>query len=162
MRLALQVLRAGTQNEGEYPRRLHLSVSYWQKSTSVKEIIKVTLSMDDDEALTADEARTEGLRGWEYDLRITVTPIRWMDVLNTFSLGIVTYLIFYIIIGIAVSFVVAMVWAFFRLTTPNPNPPKLNFWQWVKGFEYYPLLGVAIAFLPILAGSFPSPFALSQ
>ena len=76
------------------------------------------------------------MRGWEYDLRITFRPVEWLTVLNRFSLGEVTYLMFYGIIGIGVCFVVALVWAFFRLTTKQSNPPKLHFWLWVKTFEY--------------------------
>ena len=36
----------GAKADGEYPHRLHLSVNYWQKSTTEKEIIKVTSVCD--------------------------------------------------------------------------------------------------------------------
>ena len=107
--------------------------------------------MYDFEMLGVEEEADEGLRGREYDLRITFAPVDWMKVLNSFALDLVTYVIFYVMLGIGVCLFVTVVWGFFRLTAKSSTPPKLHFVMWWRSFEYYPVLGVMLASLPIVA-----------
>ena len=69
--------------------------------------------MYDFEMLGVEEEADEGLRGREYDLRITFAPVDWMKVLNSFALDLVTYVIFYVMLGIGVRLFVTVVWGFF-------------------------------------------------
>ena len=71
--------------------------------------------------------------------------------LNSFALDLVTYVIFYVMLGIGVCLFVTVVWGFFRLTAKSSTPPKLHFVMWWRSFEYYPVLGVMLASLPIVA-----------
>ena len=54
-------------------------------------------------------------------------------------------------LGIGVCLFVTVVWGFFRLTAKSSTPPKLHFVMWWRSFEYYPVLGVMLASLPIVA-----------
>ena len=65
--------------------------------------------MYDFEMLGVEEEADEGLRGREYDLRITFAPVDWMKVLNSFALDLVTYVIFYVMLGIGVCLFVTVV-----------------------------------------------------
>ena len=115
-------------------------------------ILEAILHMYDFEMLGVEQEADEGLRGREYDLRITFAPVDWMKVLNSFALDLITYMIFYVMLGIVVCLFVTVVWGFFRLTAKSSSPPKLHFVMWWRSFEYYPVLGVMLASLPIIAG----------
>ena len=138
-----------------YPQRMQLTVKYWQQTLYEKMILSMTLAMEEDFELPNNDPsflQEDSLRGWEYDLRITVTPCDWLFVMDSFSLSSITYMMFYGIIGFGIQAGVVVIWLFFRMTTRRANPPKVNFMKWVRGFEWNPLFGVLLAVLPILAG----------
>ena len=64
-----------------------------------------------------------GLRGYEYDLRITYIPVDWINILNFFALGGTTYVLFYVVVDIVLVFVIIIGWGCFRLAVRSANPP---------------------------------------
>ena len=131
-------------NDGWYPHRLQLELQYWQKSSEGgKKIVKGKLIMSD---FMKPETT---LRGHEYDLRVTFRPVTWLVVLNTFSLGVITYLLFYIAVDFMFIFGIILLWGVTRLLTKSTAPPKLNFYKWLKGFELNPFIGFSIVIVPV-------------
>ena len=80
---------------------------------------------------------------------MTLVPVDWMEVLNTFALNIGTYVIFYFVCDAAMVVLVMMLWAFFRGTTKHTSPPKLHLKEWFKGFELNPVKGMLMIFWPV-------------
>ena len=131
-------------NDGWYPHRLQLELQYWQKTNEGgKKIVKGKLIMSD---FMKPETT---LRGHEYDLRVTFRPVTWLVVLNTFSLGVITYLLFYIAVDFMFIFGIILLWGVTRLLTKSTAPPKLNFYKWLKGFELNPFIGFSIVIVPV-------------
>ena len=146
-----------------FPLRVHFELRYWQKDTMTKTVINGNVNLEDFTPLddyyspehaanpydVQDVSNTWGLRGFQYDLRMTLVPVDWMEVLNTFALNIGTYVIFYFVCDAAMVVLVMMLWAFFRGTTKHTSPPKLHLKEWFKGFELNPVKGMLMIFWPI-------------
>ena len=148
---------------GWFPLRVHFELRYWQRNTVVKTVINGKVFLEDFTPLddyyspehaaapydVKDVSNTWGLRGFQYDLRMTLVPVDWMEVLNTFALQASTYVIFYFVCDAAIVVLVMIVWAFFRGTTKHTSPPKLHLKEWFKGFELNPVKGMLMMFFPI-------------
>jgi len=131
---------------GWYPLRLQLDIKYWQKTDNTKQLVHCWLRF-------REYHRPDlTLRGHEYDLRVTFTPSDWLTVLDAFGLSDTTYLLFYAAIDILLIFITILLWGFFRVSARQATPPRLHFWEWLKGFELNPLRGFVIIAVPIMAG----------
>ena len=108
-----------------FPHRVQFELKYWQETLTSKKLIEGNIILQDFAPLHdyySTEATTgawrvgsyaddpfkvttvetlHGLRGHQYDLRITFIPVDWMDVLNKFKLNTLTYVIFYFVIDAA-------------------------------------------------------------
>ena len=132
-----------------FPSRMQLELLYWQTRSTRdgqlrKKLVRGSVFMAD---YVKPESGTS--RGMEYDLRVTFVPVPWLEVLNTFSLGVSTYLLFYVAVDFAVIFAVVFVWGIFRLSTKQTNPPRLNFRAWMKGFELNATMAFLIVVIPV-------------
>jgi len=131
---------------GWYPLRLQLDIKYWQKADKTKQMVHCWLRFR--EFHRPDIT----LRGHEYDLRITFTPSDWLTVLDAFGLSDSTYLLFYAAIDILLILVTMILWGLVRISARQTAPPRLHFWEWLKGFELNPLRGFCIIAAPIMSG----------
>jgi hypothetical protein len=162
--LFIKVQRDMTEPIGDwYPHRVQFELRYWQRSPVQKMLIQGQVILQDFAPLhdhhstqhaespyeVIDVSKAEGLRGHQYDLRITFIPVAWMDVLNKFALQTFTYVIFYFVIDGAMIILIMIIWAFFRGTTKHTSPPKLHLKEWFKGFELNPIKGMLMVFIPI-------------
>ena len=101
---------------GWFPHSIQFELQYWQRSLTNKKMIEARVSLKEfaplhdyyseayfagDKYEVKDLTSEEGLRGRQYDLRITFIPVDWMDVLNKFKLNTLTYVIFYFVIDAA-------------------------------------------------------------
>lgn len=142
----------GVDTRRNHPFRVHLALDYWQKvgltpGTFSKELVWGTIGLEEFEP---PQDSLYGLRGHEYDLRVSFVPVTWRDVLNRFALSMTTYITFYFALDFLLIFLVILIWAFFRLSSQSQNPPKLHFKDWIRGFEMNPSQGFAIVFAPVL------------
>ena len=150
----VKLQRPVDQSYDWYAHMLQFELKYWQRSSVRKMIIEGNLHLTQFAPLhdyysdgylasdgydVIDVSSTEGLRGRQYDLRMTFIPVDWMAVLNTFNLDTSTYIILYIVIDALMIMVVMMLWGFFRGTTRLLSPPKLHFKEWFKNFELNPV-----------------------
>jgi len=144
-----------------FPLLVHFELRYWQRNINQKMFINGQVKLRDFTPLydyysperdpydVQDVSNTWGLRGFQYDLHMTLVPVDWMEVLNAFSLNTLTYVIFYFVCDAAMVVLVMMLWAFFRATTKHTSPPKLHLKEWFKGFELNPVKGMLMIFWPI-------------
>ena len=139
-----------------FPHRIQLQIRYWQRKTGgqfLKRLVRGTMFMGEYQTPEAYGAST--VRGHEYDLRITLVPVTWVEVLDEFALDLPTYLIIYVLVDLLLIFVAIILWASMRISTRSANPPRLHFSAWLKGFELNPTIGFMMVAVPIsIIGSF--------
>jgi hypothetical protein len=82
--------------------------------------------------------------------------------LDGFALSDTTYMLFYTAIDILLVFAVIFIWGIFRLVDRRPNPPRLHFWEWMKGFELNPMMGFLIVLFPITAACVVIRFVMAD
>ena len=122
-----------------FPHRVQFELRYWQRSQAQKHLINGYVIMRDFAPLhdyyspehaanpfeVVDVSNTEGLRGHQYDLRITFIPVDWMQVLNKFALQSITYVIFYFVIDAAM---IILIMCAVALVVPPANSNLQHLW----------------------------------
>lgn len=122
------------------PLRLHLQLQYWQRTEEKKEILKGKLHMRDYIIFDMQDTKLS-TRGRVYDLRFTLIPMTWFQVLNAYALSIVAYAAVFCLVDASISIVVLIGWGAMRFTSKSTSPPKLNWTWYMKNFELLSIKG---------------------
>ena len=89
-----------------YPRKVTLVVKYWQKRMSggaLRQRLVTAKVFLEDWALLPTRAADGHASRPTYELSIAFVPADWIEILQYFSLGGTTYILFYLVIGFVLA-----------------------------------------------------------
>jgi hypothetical protein len=123
------------------PRRVLLSFQYWQKTNTEKIMTLSRVYYTDWERPNRFEASGKAL--WEYTLEVLYFPMSHFEVMVNFAFPLQFYIAIFVLVGMALTAMVYVLYGYHRITTRLARPPKLLDMRFVT-----------VVLPPILKGAF--------
>eukprot|EP00928_Gymnodinium_smaydae_P024083 TRINITY_DN1960_c1_g5_i2.p1 TRINITY_DN1960_c1_g5~~TRINITY_DN1960_c1_g5_i2.p1 ORF type:complete len:6923 (-),score=840.57 TRINITY_DN1960_c1_g5_i2:138-18908(-) len=122
----LDLLPAYLENEvaaGQLPKRVIVTMQYWQRSVDEKILSKVGVYFTELEAVS--ESILTGNTPWIYKLEVMYYPMSHYEVMVNFAFPAWFYVALFTGLGIFMTGIVVVLWIYHRLLSRFKRPPKL-------------------------------------
>ena len=123
------------------PRSVELELKYFQVSQRRKRLIRATMKLSDFDFNTKNTA---------YEFTFSLVPLDWGELLLEFAFTTQLYLVVFFLFGLGIIIIDGLHWIIRRFTTRLKDPPKFQYWDYVKITFPPALAGVLLAVIPIL------------
>jgi Flp pilus assembly protein TadB len=116
------------------PSTVELSIDYFQKDSTTKSIVKASVRLMD--------YSTSSVEKPSYTLKVKFRSMNWLDLLESYQLDLSIYSLVYVVIMIAATLFIYLLYFIHWLIARFKSPPKLHFKQFFALNSLAPSLGV--------------------
>ena len=96
--------------DGTWMKTVSLDLGYWQSSSDVKILAEASITFDDFQQLTDDQAR--GTEPWVYNLKVNWYPLKYIDAFNVYAFPVWLYALVPAVIGLFIWLIMGLNWLF--------------------------------------------------